>query len=213
MTTSFHSPECRRLIIDYCACMLTPRVTAGRSPQADTRLMLPCRTRPGPSWPKPCDCLASFRKKATDAGNPATSTPISPHKATDAGELGPLGPHLSAQGHRRGGTRPTRPPSFRTKPQIRGNPANSAPISPHKATDAEEPGPARPPSLRTRPQTRRNQANSTPSLRTKPQMRGNPATRPQMRGTGANSATVSTRPPSLRTRPQMGRKSAREGTG
>jgi len=72
------------------------------------------------------------------------------------------------------GTRPPRPPSLRTRPQMRGNPANSATVFPHKATDAREPGqlghrlsaqshrfagtrPTRPQSLRTKPQTRRNQ--------------------------------------------------------
>src|SRR5215207_7289959 len=102
------------------------------------------RTRPQMRG-NPANSTPVSPHKATDAGDPATSTPISPHKATDAGEPGQLGHRLSAQGHRRAGTRPTRPPSLRTKPQIRGNPANSAPISPHKATDAEEPGPARPP--------------------------------------------------------------------
>src|SRR5215217_5602349 len=127
MTTSSHSPECRQLMIDYCTCMLTPRVTAGRSPQADTPLMLPCRTRPGPSWPKPCDCLASFRTRPQMWGNP-----------------GQLGLRLSAQGRRCAGTRPTRPPSLRTRPQMRGNPTNSAPISPHKATDAGTPATSTP---------------------------------------------------------------------
>src|SRR5215207_10030839 len=90
-------------------------------------------------------------------GNPTNSATVFPHKAADAGELGHLDPHLSAQGHRCGepghldphlsaqghrcgATRPTRPPSFRTRPQTRGNPANSATVFPHKATDSREPG-------------------------------------------------------------------------
>src|SRR5829696_602591 len=52
---------------------------------------------------------------------------------------GQLGAHLSAQGHRRGATRPTQPSSPRTTPQMRGNPTTSTPISPHKATNARHP--------------------------------------------------------------------------
>src|SRR5215213_5271735 len=115
----------------------------------------------------------SLRTRPQMRGNPTTSTPISPHKATDAGEPDHLDPHLSAQTHRRGGTRPPQPPSLRTNPQTRGNPTTSAPISPHKATDAGQPDhlsphlsaqshrrgatrPPQPPSLRTKPQTRGN---------------------------------------------------------
>src|SRR5829696_5932936 len=77
-------------------------------------------------------------------GNPTNSATVFPHKAADAGELGHLDPHLSAQGHRCAGTRPTRPPSLRTRPQMRGNPATSTPISPHKATDAGNPATSTP---------------------------------------------------------------------
>ena len=55
-------------------------------------------------------------------GNPTNSATVFPHKAADAGELGHLDPHLSAQGHRC------------------GEPGHLDPISPHKATDAREPG-------------------------------------------------------------------------
>src|SRR5215207_5819600 len=154
MTTSSHSPECRRLMIDYCACMLTPRVTAGRSPQADTPLTQRCRTTPGPSWPKPCDCLASFRKKATDAGNPATSTPISPHKATDAGNPAPstpISPHKATDAGSPRTSTPTSPP----KATGSGDPGQ---LGHRLSAHAREPGPPRPPSLRTKPQIRGNQA-------------------------------------------------------
>jgi hypothetical protein len=127
--SSFRSAECKRLTNTYLLCTRAQRVIAVRSTPAATPSTLPCRTRRGPSWPKPHD-LASLRTGAgLDDGRALAPRPLLQRRKRTSTSV-PSALRRLQQAHSDSNERPVRSrqlPPAQQRPQLTDTTRNERP--------------------------------------------------------------------------------------